>query len=97
MRVLSDIGGLDRPVTASMGLIALPRRAMTETGFEDLYSIVDRLLYEAKQNGRNRTVSERITIFDRRPALRAECGTSPGGGGGTTSEAGASIRFGNAR
>ena len=64
-RVLAEVGGLERLVTASMGLIVLPDRAMTNAGFEEIYSIVDRLLYEAKQNGRNRTVSERITMFGR--------------------------------
>jgi diguanylate cyclase (GGDEF)-like protein len=95
--VLSDVSGLDRLVTASMGLIALPRDAMTETSFEKLYSIADRLLYEAKQNGRNRTVSERITVFDRRPRLRAEHGKVPGGGGGADSEGAAAVQLESAR
>lgn len=70
-RVLAEVDGLERIVTASMGLLVLPDRAMSKTRFEDLYGIADRLLYEAKQNGRNRTVAERLTVFDRHTARRA--------------------------
>ncbi|MCJ2178633.1 diguanylate cyclase [Novosphingobium album (ex Hu et al. 2023)] len=51
-RIAAEISSLDRPVTASMGLIthAVPMR------FADLYAKCDKLLYQAKSEGRNRTV-----------------------------------------
>ncbi len=50
-RIAAEVPLLDRPVTASMGLVtgAPPMR------FADLYRKCDRLLYEAKAAGRNRT------------------------------------------
>lgn len=62
--VARDIAGLDRPVTASMGVISIPKRGLNGMdGFSELYARADTLLYEAKQAGRNRTVHERLMIF----------------------------------
>lgn len=44
---------LGRPVTASMGMTHVP--ATAEIGFAALYEQADRLLYDAKHAGRNRT------------------------------------------
>ncbi len=44
---------LANPLTASMGLLDLPAEA--DLGFADLYREADRLLYEAKSAGRNRS------------------------------------------
>jgi PleD family two-component response regulator len=60
--------GLERPVTASMGI--------TEIGdgedFATLYDRADKLLYEAKSAGRNRTRSE----IKPTPSLKALAGDS---------------------
>ena len=62
-RISALVPGLPAPVIASMGLVELPRGAMLATGYAELYARADRLLYEAKRNGRNRTVSERLKTF----------------------------------
>lgn len=71
VRIASEVAGLNRPVTASMGVIELPRASDTLMSFHDLYARADRLLYEAKASGRNRMYFERLTIFAGRPELRA--------------------------
>jgi diguanylate cyclase (GGDEF)-like protein len=58
-----DIGCL---VTASMGIVETTGGALQEAGFVGIYARADRLLYEAKSSGRNRTVSERIKAFQPR-------------------------------
>ena len=70
VRVAAQVEGLDRVVTASMGLIEAPRNAMPNASFSMLYDRADRLLYEAKQAGRNRTMSERLKLFVPRRAER---------------------------
>lgn len=65
------VGALPAPVTASMGLIEFPRDGLRELSFHEAYSRADRLMYEAKRAGRNRTVSERMTLFDRRKRTRS--------------------------
>ena len=61
--VARQVVGLDRPQTASMGVIEVPPDAVPRATFAELYSRADRLLYEAKQAGRNRTLSERLKAF----------------------------------
>lgn len=73
-RVAALVPGLPSPVTASMGVVELPRGAMLATRYAELYARADRLLYEAKRNGRNRTVSEKLKTFtgrDRRKPSQA--------------------------
>ncbi|MGX7896379.1 sensor domain-containing diguanylate cyclase [Tsuneonella sp. HG222] len=69
-RIANEVAGLDRMVTASMGLIEVPRNAMPNATFAQLYERADRLLYEAKQTGRNRTVNERMRVFSQRRTER---------------------------
>jgi diguanylate cyclase (GGDEF)-like protein len=62
-RIAAQVSGLDRLVTASMGLIELPQRGRIREDFVALYTQCDRLLYEAKNTGRNRTMMERMQSF----------------------------------
>ncbi|QZH75978.1 MAG: diguanylate cyclase [Erythrobacter sp.] len=57
-------------VTASMGVVEAPADAWPDAGFLSLYEHADRLLYEAKENGRNCTASERLKVF--RPHRKAD-------------------------
>ena len=62
IRIANEIDGMEGPVTASMGLVeSPPGAAMT---LRRLYAHADRLLYEAKNSGRNRMISERIQLFE---------------------------------
>lgn len=70
LRIASDVEGLNRPVTASMGVIELPRASDTLMSFHYLYARADRLLYEAKATGRNRMYFERLKVFSERPQQR---------------------------
>ena len=67
-RVASQEPGLERLVTASMGLVECPPELDANTSFALFYARADRLLYEAKRGGRNRTVSERMSVFKGTPA-----------------------------
>jgi diguanylate cyclase (GGDEF)-like protein len=62
-RIAAQMPGLGAPVTASMGLVSQPRNSGAHSDFGALYAHCDRLLYEAKRAGRNRTMSERIMRF----------------------------------
>jgi diguanylate cyclase (GGDEF)-like protein len=62
-RIAEQVDGLDGLVTASMGLIEVPASAMPNASLQELYTRADQLLYEAKQAGRNRTLSERLKTF----------------------------------
>ena len=53
--VANAVFGLERPVTASMGISDAPPNA--DVGFAELYKKADKLLYDAKRSGRNRTKS----------------------------------------
>lgn len=66
VRIAREIDGLDHMVTASIGMIVVPQGALPKAGFADIYRYADRLLYEAKETGRNRMVSERLRAFSRR-------------------------------
>ena len=69
-RVAREIEGLARPQTASMGVIEVPPEAIPDASFAELYTRADRLLYEAKQAGRNRALSERLRAFTPRRSER---------------------------
>jgi diguanylate cyclase (GGDEF)-like protein len=62
-RVAAQVPGLDRPVTASMGMVELPADGSLQNELGPLYARCDRLLYEAKNAGRNRTMREKIQSF----------------------------------
>ncbi len=61
-RIAANVPELSRPVTASMGFVEQPSETM-RADFARLYGTCDRLLYEAKAAGRNRTMSEKLTLF----------------------------------
>nr|WP_207785984.1 diguanylate cyclase [Altererythrobacter segetis] len=69
-RIAEEVDGLEALVTASMGLVEVPASAMPNAGLHELYQRADQLLYEAKQAGRNRTLSERLKTFVPRRAER---------------------------
>ncbi len=71
-RIAADVPGLGLPVTASMGLIEVPRAMSTQISFAEFYARADLLLYEAKANGRNRMAYERLTLFNEAPKRRAD-------------------------
>ncbi|RJY09403.1 sensor domain-containing diguanylate cyclase [Aurantiacibacter aquimixticola] len=62
-RAVARDTGLPTRVTASMGLVVAPIATMPNASFEQLYARADRLLYEAKHAGRDRTMSERLQAF----------------------------------
>lgn len=68
-RIAAGVPGLGHVVTASMGLVEHDLAGTLDVEFAVLYSHCDRLLYEAKRLGRNRTMSERLTAFS--PDLQA--------------------------
>lgn len=51
-------------------MVSFPHVVLPNAGFADVYARADQLLYEAKEQGRNRTVSERLKLF--RPRRRVE-------------------------
>jgi diguanylate cyclase (GGDEF)-like protein len=63
-RIAAGIPGLERLVTASMGMVT----CTTPVRFAELYAQCDRLLYKAKAAGRNRTES---TVLALTPAPQA--------------------------
>lgn len=56
------LGDADQ-VTASMGIVELPTESAPPMDFDALYERADLLLYEAKNSGRDRTVSEKLKLF----------------------------------
>lgn len=71
-RIAAAVPGLGHVVTASMGLVEHDLAGKLDVEFTVLYSHCDRLLYEAKRLGRNRTMQERVTGFT--PATQAQAG-----------------------
>lgn len=71
-QIAAEVPGLDRLVTASMGVLELPRDALGLMEFEDIYARADKLLYEAKASGRNRMLYERLKIFEPAPRRKRE-------------------------
>ena len=70
-RVAQQVPELDHLVTASMGVIQIPREAMPTARFADIYSRADMLLYAAKEQGRNKQVNEQLKPFDVQHERRA--------------------------
>lgn len=70
LRIAREITDLDMLVTASMGLVTIPRKAMPDAQLADIYSRADILLYEAKRSGRNRMMSEKLRAFSPRKEER---------------------------
>jgi diguanylate cyclase (GGDEF)-like protein len=66
-RVAAEVPGLDRLVTASMGMVELPPDGSLQNELGPLYVRCDQLLYEAKATGRNRTMREKIQRFPSQP------------------------------
>ena len=61
--IAQRVPGLENLVTASMGVLEGTVQTMAASEFNDVYSRADKLLYEAKQAGRNRTIGEKLTVF----------------------------------
>jgi diguanylate cyclase (GGDEF)-like protein len=70
MRIAKEVPGLDRPVTASMGVVVLADANANKMAFAEFYSRADALMYEAKASGRNRLCYERLTVFRSAPEGR---------------------------
>ena len=66
-RISGALPGLNRPVTASMGVIVVPKMGGNVKGFADLYTRADAMMYQAKESGRNRMCYEKLTVFDSAP------------------------------
>lgn len=71
--VARKVEGLGQVVTASMGLVELCD-GLAGYEFSDVYLRADRLLYEAKATGRNRTMSEKLREFPPKPKERRRKG-----------------------
>lgn len=63
VRIAADVPGLDQLVTASMGLVEYGSRTKLQPDFTTAYAHCDRLLYDAKRAGRNRTMKEKMRGF----------------------------------
>lgn len=63
IRIAAEVPGLDGLVTASMGMVEHDRSEMLPSEFKHTYAHCDRLLYEAKNTGRNRTLSAFVRHF----------------------------------
>ncbi|WP_165362085.1 GGDEF domain-containing protein [Qipengyuania thermophila] len=81
VRVAREVDGLEQIVTASMGLLVLPSDAHEPLSFSSAYSRADLLLYQAKREGRNRTVTAVWRLLDQRQdgygELPEQDGTAP--------------------
>lgn len=72
IRIANAVPGLDLPVTASMGVIAMDEACRHKITFHEFYARADALMYEAKASGRNRLAYEKLTVFTSAPASRGE-------------------------
>ncbi len=63
LRVARAVPELEMLVTASVGLLVVPQSALPKIDFNSIYRRADMLMYEAKENGRNQMVSERLQAF----------------------------------
>ncbi|KUO56061.1 MAG: hypothetical protein APF82_04685 [Sphingomonadales bacterium BRH_c42] len=70
IRVAHEVPQLESLVTASVGMVIAPQRAVPRAGFALLYNHADRLLYDAKSRGRNRIACEKLCGFERRKGDR---------------------------
>lgn len=61
-RVADTVPEMDRLVTASMGLVEASREDAADLPFEVLYLRADKLLYQAKNEGRNRYIREELAL-----------------------------------
>jgi diguanylate cyclase (GGDEF)-like protein len=61
--IAAEVRGLEQPVTASMGVVQVPRSFASAASFDVVYDRADKLLYEAKAAGRNRAMSEKLSLF----------------------------------
>ena len=66
-RIADTVPQVDRPVTASMGVVEAPGEDAAGLPFEVLYLRADTLLYRAKNEGRNRYFRE-LLVFGEPPA-----------------------------
>lgn len=64
IRISNEVPELEQLVTASMGVIIASKQSLPKASFTDIYRRTDTLLYEAKELGRNRAVTEKINVFD---------------------------------
>ena len=69
--IAGEVPSLEAPVTASMGVVQLARSFASTANFEAIYERADMLLYEAKAAGRNRTMSEKLSLFEAPERRRA--------------------------
>jgi diguanylate cyclase (GGDEF)-like protein len=70
VHIADEVPILEAPVTASMGVVRLPRSFASSANFDVVYERADKLLYEAKAAGRNRTMSEKLSLFTAPPERR---------------------------
>jgi diguanylate cyclase (GGDEF)-like protein len=68
--IADEVRVLGGPVTASMGVVQLTRSFASSANFDAVYERADKLLYEAKAAGRNRTMSEKLSLFVAPPERR---------------------------
>jgi diguanylate cyclase (GGDEF)-like protein len=61
--IAAEVAALAAPVTASMGVVQVPHSLASSASFDVVYDRADKLLYEAKATGRNRTMSEKLSLF----------------------------------
>lgn len=69
-RIATAVPGLEKPVTASMGVIVVAKMGGNVKSFDDLYARADAIMYQAKESGRNRMCYEKLTVFNTAPPQR---------------------------